>query len=123
NLTRPGPAIDIRRRIDVGARPEAVVGDGCRLDPVEAEVPDVVSRGVEAGHVPALAPVDEGVRFHGPGRELVLVLLVVLEREHPAPGDGPGDDGGDLRVVAAGARDLEPLFGGVLAERGDDLGA
>ena len=53
--------------------------------------------------------------------ELVLVLLVVLEREQPPGGDRAGDDGRDLGIVAARGGDLKSLVGRVLAERGDDL--
>ena len=91
------------------------------LEAVQPEVPDVVARGVEGGDVPALAAVDQRVRLDLPRRELVLVLLVVLERQQPALGDRARDDRGDLGVVATGGGDLEAFVDRVLAERGDDL--
>ena len=42
----------------------------------------VVALGVEGGHVPALAPVGQRVGLDSAVRELVLVLLVVLQLDH-----------------------------------------
>ena len=51
------------------------------LDPVEAEVARVVALEVVAEQVPALAPVHQRVRLDRALGELVLVLLVVVERQ------------------------------------------
>src|SRR5204863_1633329 len=56
-----------------------------------------------------------------PGRELVLVLLVVLEGEQPVRRDRARHYGGDLGVVAAWRRHLQPFVDGVFAQRGDHL--
>ena len=78
---------------------------------------------VVALDVPALAAVLEPVGLDRALGELVLVLLVVLELEHAAAGDRLVDDAGDLGVAAAAGGDLQPLLGGVVAERLDDLRA
>ena len=76
---------------------------------------------VVALDVPALFAVLQPVGLDRALGELVLVLLVVLEVEHAAAGDRLVDDPGDLGVAAAGRGDLQPLLGGVVAERFDDL--
>ena len=76
---------------------------------------------VVALDVPALAAVLQPVGLDRALGELVLVLLVVLELEHPLGGDRLVDDARDLGVAAAGRGDLQPLLGGVVAERLDDL--
>ena len=83
------------------------IGDVRRLEAVEAEVADVVAGRVEAREIPAVAAVDERIRLDEAGRELILVLLVVLEGEQPSRGDRTGDDRSDLRIVAAGRRRSE----------------
>ena len=82
---------------------------------------DAILVEVEALDVPALATVLEPVGLDRALRELVLVLLVVLDLEHAAVGDRLVDDARDLGVAAARRGDLEALLGGVVAERGDDL--
>ena len=76
---------------------------------------------VVALDVPALFAVLEPVGLDRALRELVLVLLVVLEVEHAAAGDRLVDHPRDLGVAAAGAGDLETLLGGIVAERLDDF--
>ena len=78
---------------------------------------------VVALDVPALFAVLQPVGLDRALGELVLVLLVVLEVEHAAAGDRLVDDLGDFGVAAARGGDLEPLLGGVVAERLDDLRA
>ncbi len=78
---------------------------------------------VVALDVPALFAVLQPVGLDPALGELVLVLLVVAELEHPALGDRLVDEAGDLGVAAAGRGDLQPLLGGVVAERLDDFPA
>ncbi len=78
---------------------------------------------VVALDVPALFAVLQPVGLDRAFGELVLVLLVVLELENPAGADRLVDLARDLGVAAAAGGDLQPLLGGIVAERGDDLGA
>ena len=82
----------------------------------------VVAPEVVAAEVPALRAVDELVGLDAALVEGVLVLLVVVELEDAVEVDRLVDGPDHVRVVAAG-RDLEPLLGGVVAERLDDLPA
>ena len=82
---------------------------------------DVTPGGIERRHIPALAAVDQRVRLDLPSGELVLVLLVVLERQEATPRDGARHDRRDLGVVATGAGDLEAFVHRVLPEGGDNL--
>src|SRR5579875_3716443 len=121
HLAGAWPAGDVGGRIDVVSRLEALVGHLGGLEAVEPKMPDRAARAVEARQVPAIAPVDQRVRLNCPRRELVLVLLVVLESEQPPLRDRARDDGRDLGILPARGGELQPLAGGVLAERGDDL--
>src|ERR1700730_19145862 len=98
-----------------------LTGDARRLDAVESEMAHALAHQVVARHVPTLAPVDQCVRLHRAARELVLVLLVVLERQQIAPSDRARYDGRDLGVVAARGGDLETFLDRVLAEARGDL--
>ncbi len=89
HLAGAQPAVDLGRGIDLGARLELLVGDVHALDAVEAEVAHAVALGVEAGDVPALASVGQRVRLDPARRELVLVLLVVVELDHAAAARSP----------------------------------
>ena len=82
-----------------------------------AGAPEVV-----AAEVPALRALDQLVGLDLALDEVVLVLLVVLELEHVVRLDRLVD-GADHRRVVAARGDLEPLLGGVVAERVDDLRA
>ena len=72
-------------------------------------------------HVPALLAVGQLVGLDRALGELVLVLLVVLDRSRPPVGDRARHHARDLGVVALRGRDLEALGGRVLAERVHDL--
>ena len=72
-------------------------------------------------HVPALLAVGQLVGLDRALGELVLVLLVVLDRQEPPADDRGGHHARDLGVVALRGRDLKALLGRVLAERVDDL--
>src|SRR5581483_3582200 len=87
--------------LDPIAGRELAPGRPRRLDPVEPEVAGVVAREVVAAEVPTLRARDELVGLDLPLRELVFVLLVVVELEHAPGGDGGVDRADDLRVVAA----------------------
>src|SRR5450755_871861 len=115
------PPVHVGGRIYVWSRLERLGGHAGRLDPVKPEVANAVAGRVEAGHVPALAAIDQRVGLNQPRGELVLVLLVVLEREQLTSGDRAGHYRGDLGVVAAGRGHLKALVGWVLAERDDHL--
>src|SRR5829696_9035786 len=117
------PALYAGDLLDLRPRLEALRGEGRLLDPVELEVADAVFGQVVTLDVPALFAVLQPVGLDRAFGELVLVLLVVLEVEHPAAGDRFIDDLGDFGIAAARGGDLQPLLGGIVAEGLDDLGA
>ena len=80
-----------------------------------------VALGVKRGHVPALATVGQRIWLDRSQRQLILVLLVVLELDHPAFDDRVGHQARHVGVIAAGARHLQPLLHRVLAKRRHDL--
>ena len=82
---------------------------------------DVLAPAVVGGDVPALRSVGEAVGLDLALGELVLVLLVVVDREHAAALDRLVHLARDVGVVAARGRDLQPLLRGIVAERRDDL--
>src|SRR3954470_21145384 len=95
------PSLDAGDLLDLGPRLEAPIGEVRLLDPVELEVPDAVLVEVIALDVPALTTVLQPIGLDRALRELVLVLLVVLELEHPRRGDRLVDDPCHLAVAAA----------------------
>src|SRR5205823_1066962 len=92
----------------------------CLLHPVEAEVARVLASEVVAAEVPALRPAHELVGLDLALHELVLVLLVVVDLEHPAALDRVVHLANDLGVVPSRS-DLEALLRWVVAECRDDL--
>ena len=121
DLAGARPALDVGRRVDLGPRLEGALEHLGGLDAIQAEVAHVVLGRVEAGHVPALAPVDERVGLHRALGELVLVGLVVLQAQQVAGDDRLRRHPSDDRVVATLRGDLQPLLHGVGPQRGDDL--
>src|SRR6185312_12013535 len=90
------------------------------LHPIEAEVASVVAAEVVAAEIPALRAAHQLVGLDLALDELVLVLLVVMELQHPAPLDRVVDGADDLGVVPTWG-DLEPLLRRIVAERRHDL--
>ena len=76
---------------------------------------------VVGGDVPAASAHSRAGRLYLPLGELVLVLLVVVDREYALRPDRLVHLAGHVRVIATGGRDFEPLLGGVVAEGLDDL--
>src|SRR4051794_31127443 len=66
-----------------GRGPEPLAQRGARFDPTEPVRARRIALHVKRVHVPPLLPVQGLVRLYPPRRELVLVLLVVLELEQP----------------------------------------
>ena len=120
NLSVDEPLLLGEPVLDPLPRLELAVGDPRLLHPVEAEVTRVGAVEVVAAEIPALGPADQLIGLDLALGELVLVLLVVLELEHAPARDRLVHGSHDGGVVTA-RRDLEPLLGGVVAERGDDL--
>src|SRR6185503_13835813 len=87
----------------------------------EPEVARVALGWVVAEHVPALSPVDQRVRLDRALGELVLVLLVVLDRQQARVDDRAVDRARHLLVVTDRRSDLEAVMRWVLTQRADDL--
>ena len=117
------PALDAGQLLDLGARLEGLLGERRLLDPVELEVANAVFGQVVALDVPALVAVLQPVGLDRAFGELVLVLLVVLELEDAAGADRLVDRRARPRRRRRYRGDLQPLLGGIVAERADDLGA